>query len=695
MSKTNKKCATALSLVETVNSTKAREILFSNYEYPMKDIDNNQFLTILEYATSDCIRRNYKTAEDYPTGRIYSNGLATIVAPLRAYLCKDDFVDLDIKRCYPNIIVNLAKKLKYDGEVEPLVNYINNPSPSAELKKNVCACIFGSRSKFNADLQLCITGIIEFLYESIEEGTIGKKMPTRSMSITNLLQTEEKQIVDKAFEVITNCDIEVQANVYDGLIVDKSISDTVLAKVNKAIAPYEMIRKEWQPVELKTAIELECFDWNDNDTINTLLDSSGSFDSLQHLHAKIGRLILKTIRMDSKGYIVKKPDSCSEYMSKLPDTMKNLEFTVGDKQIAFTTVLKKYTGVINVKGVSTYTKQKGYFSNWKGFAFTPVETVDSKKTKPFIEFIEKCIGANNKAVSEYIFNWLAYIIQNPGGKTEVAIILSGFPGTGKSTLLNFLYEKLFGAPVTYKDAGLGGLTDRFNSDIEGRVLGMLEELKSSVNSDWKADLDTIKDIITGRFTKVEAKYQDKRTVQNGLNILGFTNYSNTIPFISGNERRYMLHEISAEYREDHEYFKRINKSLTQEVANHVGTWLLKREVTKEDVIAFPMTTQNQEQVFRWLPAIEKSLYVAYVLGGKEDKWISTADIETIGREYRIAGIEKMKGKLGYDLKRLLGARCPSKRKYLITNSKTFMIKDSLVALTEEFISEMTEEPLID
>jgi phage/plasmid-associated DNA primase len=54
------------------------------------------------------------------------------------------------------------------------------------------------------------------------------------------------------------------------------------------------------------------------------------------------------------------------------------------------------------------------------------------------------ISDHNNELNDHIINWISYLLQNPGSKTETAFFIIGEQGTGKHQFFTDIISKLFG-----------------------------------------------------------------------------------------------------------------------------------------------------------------------------------------------------------------------------------------------------------
>jgi hypothetical protein len=81
-----------------------------------------------------------------------------------------------------------------------------------------------------------------------------------------------------------------------------------------------------------------------------------------------------------------------------------------------------------------------------------------------------------------MLNWIADVIQNPGNKTETAVIIIDEQGTGKNKFFTDVISKLFGRYYVSNENSISNIIGRFNSSIENKILIVCNELQSIDNA---------------------------------------------------------------------------------------------------------------------------------------------------------------------------------------------------------------------
>ena len=101
--------------------------------------------------------------------------------------------------------------------------------------------------------------------------------------------------------------------------------------------------------------------------------------------------------------------------------------------------------------------------------------------QPWLEHIEKNLSNGDKEVSEYLLNWIAFMVQKPGVKTTVAPIIIGDHDTGKGDFFLDIISKLFGRYALPNVTKIEDITGRFNGILENMVFIGCNEMHSEEN----------------------------------------------------------------------------------------------------------------------------------------------------------------------------------------------------------------------
>lgn len=189
---------------------------------------------------------------------------------------------------------------------------------------------------------------------------------------------------------------------------------------------------------------------------------------------------------------------------------------------------------------------KDHLNLWRGFSVRPI----AGDVKIFQELVRESMCGGVEDQYTYMMRWLAYCVQNPGELADVACILTGKKGCGKS-LLGTTMSALFGAHGRVTQ-GPGALFDKFDSRFRLTCFLFANECALPKDVDEEARL---KAKITDKEGEYRAMRQEYTEGRNRLKIMIGTNDKHIVN-ASGEERRYFLPDVSDRYVGDTAFFSR-------------------------------------------------------------------------------------------------------------------------------------------
>jgi hypothetical protein len=198
-------------------------------------------------------------------------------------------------------------------------------------------------------------------------------------------------------------------------------------------------------------------------------------------------------------------------------TLKNI--TVGsynnmnvESPVNLYDIFKMGSGITSVKnqflvtGVKFDSKYSYYLSLFQGYPFENNNPCNSCTDiiKPFLDHVLNIISDSNNDLYNYIFNWISFLLQNPGSKTETAFIIIGEQGTGKNKFFTDVIAKLFGRYAIANENNINNIIGLFNSSFENKILVICNELQSIDNAKH-LNTDCLKSLITDNTCTIESK----------------------------------------------------------------------------------------------------------------------------------------------------------------------------------------------
>ena len=248
------------------------------------------------------------------------------------------------------------------------------------------------------------------------------------------------------------------------------------------------------------------------------------------------------------------------------------------------------------------------FNTWPGLAFAPSEIGSCAL---FLDHIHTIVCDGNGSVYSWVIMWLAAMVQQPGRLPGTALALRGAQGAGK-TIIGQIMGTILGEHLHTTVSGASNLTDKFNADLEGRILIQVEEAFFAGD---RSMVGRLKDMITNPIAKIERKGIDKFSVANCARLLITSNEGWVVPASEG-ERRFMVLTVSDARARDREYFGNLMRQMDDDGGHaRLLHHLLYEVVVDWDVISQPMGTDSlRDQQIQSLPA-EKRWFLGILNSG--------------------------------------------------------------------------------
>lgn len=258
----------------------------------------------------------------------------------------------------------------------------------------------------------------------------------------------------------------------------------------------------------------------------------------------------------------------------------------------------------------------GCYNLWRGFGFDPVPG----ECGLFLEHIRRVLCNNEDALYLYVLRWMARAVQFPGEPGQIAIVLKGRMGTGKSFFAK-TFGRLFGRHYLAV-ADSKRLISNFNSHLRDCVVLFADE---AFYAGDKKHESILKALITEDTLAIEAKGKDIEMGSNCLHIIMASNEDWAVP-ASMDDRRFFILEVADEHRNSHQYFAEIQKQLENGGYAALLDMLLKLDISKFNVRERPATGALNVEKEMSLGPVEAYWYECLrtgslgLLGNKNDVW---------------------------------------------------------------------------
>jgi hypothetical protein len=222
------------------------------------------------------------------------------------------------------------------------------------------------------------------------------------------------------------------------------------------------------------------------------------------------------------------------------------------------------------------------FNLWRGYKATVLPKLDPafvlQEIQLFLRHLRDDWCSNNEDELKWILEVLANIIQRPESKAEVAILLFGEAGCGKSLILEFLRKKVFGEHCTAQ-------TGSIVSDVFGRFAN---KVMGNVLIHWQVDdlcelhaLDRrLKYFITAKTIRYEKRGKDSIQIPNLATLFITTNDAESLFFLE-NDKQFAVFHCSELDEDDSDYISRFVEYLErQHMPQVVAQYLASIDLSK-------------------------------------------------------------------------------------------------------------------
>jgi hypothetical protein len=193
----------------------------------------------------------------------------------------------------------------------------------------------------------------------------------------------------------------------------------------------------------------------------------------------------------------------------------------------------------------------GKLNLWHGYG-VEAKAGDWRRTRAFVRDI---VAGGDPTNHSYILGWLAWVLQNPGERAEVVLVLRGRRGTGKNTILDALC-KLFGQHAK-TISNPRHLVGNFNAHLADCALLFANEAIAAAD---KTSESVLKTLVTDMSLPIERKGIDVEMWLNRLSVCMASNEEWCVP-AGLDERRFAVFDVSDAKMQDVAYFAAIHDEL--------------------------------------------------------------------------------------------------------------------------------------
>lgn len=175
------------------------------------------------------------------------------------------------------------------------------------------------------------------------------------------------------------------------------------------------------------------------------------------------------------------------------------------------------------------------YNLWKGLAIrnNHSKTCDPDDLQMVFDHIKRLCN-NEDCQYDYVLKWIAFMLQKPGERNNIAILFKSIPGLGKDILFDFL-AAIIGNDFCQKIKNIArDAFEQYNPLLSFKILVLFNEIK---RKDGVSFSEEIKNLITEEDIKISRKNIDVVSQPNHIHLLFFSNKEFPLE-IDENDRRF-------------------------------------------------------------------------------------------------------------------------------------------------------------
>lgn len=209
---------------------------------------------------------------------------------------------------------------------------------------------------------------------------------------------------------------------------------------------------------------------------------------------------------------------------------------------------------------------------FRGFSSTP----DHGDCTDLLGVLAHLCGAlddtddNSREVLNWVLNWAAYPLQNPGAKMATALVFHGPQGTGKNLFWE-AYARIFGEYASV--IGQSQLESRYNDWASRKLFIIGDEIVAS--NELTHHKNALKGYITGDSLQIETKFQSTRIERNHTNFVFLSNENKPLA-LEQDDRRHLV--VYCPPKRADQTYELAHQSLQNGAVEALYNFLLKRDL---------------------------------------------------------------------------------------------------------------------
>lgn len=228
---------------------------------------------------------------------------------------------------------------------------------------------------------------------------------------------------------------------------------------------------------------------------------------------------------------------------------------------------------------------EGFYNLWRGFAAQAIPGDCSM----YLTHLKDVICKGNDQHFAYLIGWMARAVQQPDSPGQVAVVLRGAQGTGKSFFAK-VFGQLFGRHFL-QVSDPKHLVGSFNAHLRDCVILFGDEAFFAGD---KSHESVLKTLITEESMQIERKGFDVEQSPNYTHLIMASNSQWVVP-AGANERRFFCLDVGTQFRQDSKHFGEIAAQMENGGREALLDYLLNYDISDYEVRTVPTTDALRDQ----------------------------------------------------------------------------------------------------
>ncbi len=267
-----------------------------------------------------------------------------------------------------------------------------------------------------------------------------------------------------------------------------------------------------------------------------------------------------------------------------------------------------------------------HYNLWKGFA---VQSIPGDCSL-FIAHVRDNVCSGSEENFTYLLGWMARAVQIPAAPGEVAVVMRGGRGVGKSFFAKG-FGSLFGRHFM-QVSNSSHLVGNFNNHLRDLVVLFADE---AFYAGDKRHESILKTLVTEETMAIEAKGVDVEVGPNYIHLIMASNDMHVIP-AGGDERRFFVTDVGTEHQQDNPYFQAIADQMDHGGREALLNLLMTHDTSEFNVRAVPRTEALREQKLLSL-AVNEEWWFQKLEDGctlrESDEWLTEVAVNQLVDDY--------------------------------------------------------------